>query len=124
MVISESFKEYVVDQLGKLGYVTVKKMFGGAGIYYDGLIFGLLADDTLYFKVDDSNKSDYIMAGMKPFKPFDDKSMVMPYYEVPVDILENREQLAEWALKSLLASRNNPAKPKKRKPAKGDKLLR
>jgi DNA transformation protein and related proteins len=115
MAVSESYKEYVVDQLGKLGFATVKKMFGGAGIYYDGLIFGILADDILYFKVDDSNKSDYIMARMKPFKPFDDKPMLMPYYEVPVDILGNREQLAVWAMKSLLVYRNNSTKPKNRK---------
>ena len=115
MAVSKNFKEYVVDQLGKLGYVTIKKMFGGAGIYYEGLIFGLLADDILYFKEDDYNKSDYIMAGMKPFKPFDNKPMVMPYYEVPVDILENREQLAEWAKKALFASGNNHPKPKKQK---------
>ncbi len=101
-----------------MGFVTVKKMFGGASIYYEGLIFGILADDILYFKVDDFNKSDYIMAGMKPFKPFDDKPMLMPYYEVPVDILENREQLAEWAMKSLMVSRNNPPNFKKRKVAK------
>ena len=123
MAVNESFKEYVVDQLGKLGFVTVKKMFGGAGIYYDGLIFGLLADDVLYFKVDDSNKSDYESAGMKPFQPFDDKPIVMSYYEVPVDILENREVLPEWARKSLLASRNKKIKPKKQRLAKGGQLL-
>ena len=118
MAVSKSYKEYVVDQHGKLGYVTVKKMFGGAGIYFNGQIFGLLANDVLYFKVDNSNKSDYERAGMKPFQPFDDKPMVMPYYEVPIDILEDRELLAEWAKKSLLASRNN-TKPKKKRNAKG-----
>jgi Regulator of competence-specific genes len=123
MAVSESFKEYVVDQLGRLGYVTVKKMFGGAGIYYDGLIFGLLADDVLYFKVDDSNKLDYERAGMQPFKPFDDRPMLMPYYEVPVDIMENREQLAEWAIKALLASRNNNTRSKKPRLAKGEGVL-
>jgi DNA transformation protein len=122
MAVDESYKEYVVDQLGKLGYVTVKKMFGGAGIYYDSLIFGLLADDVLYFKVDDSNKSDYERAGMKPFQPFDDKPMVMPYYEVPVDILENRELLANWAMKSLSASRNKNTKRKKTKLTKVDQM--
>jgi DNA transformation protein and related proteins len=115
MPIDESFKEYVVEQLENLGFVTVRKMFGGAGIYYDGLIFGLLADNVLYLKVDDSNKSDYVSAGMKPFQPFDDKPMVMSYYEVPVDILEDRELLAEWARRSLFASRNNNTKPKKQK---------
>jgi DNA transformation protein len=124
MAISENFKEYVVDQLGKLGFVTVKKMFGGAGIYYDGLIFGLLADDVLYFKVDDSNRSDYEQAGMEPFQPFDDKPMVMQYYEVPVDILENRELLADWARKALSASKNRPAKPKKQRASKRGQMVK
>ena len=70
MAVDESYKDYVVDQLGQLGFVTIKKMFGGAGIYYDGLILGLLTDD--------SNKLDYEITGMKPFQPFDDKPMVMP----------------------------------------------
>jgi len=113
MAISESYKEYIVDQLRQLDFITVKKMFGGAGIYYDGLIFGLLADDVLYFKVDDSNRSDYEKAGMEPFQPFRDKPMLMPYYEVPVDILENRELLADWARKALMTSRNKRTKIKK-----------
>jgi len=99
-------------------------MFGGACIYYGGMIFGLLADDVLYFKVDDSNKLDYVRAGMEPFQPFDDKPMVMSYYEVPVDILENRELLAEWAKKALFASRNKLTKPKKPRLTKGDQLPR
>ena len=69
MAVNEGFKDYIVDQLEQLGWVTVKKMFGGVSIYYDGLIFGLLADDVLYFKVDDSNRSNYESAGMKPFRP-------------------------------------------------------
>jgi len=123
MAISESYKEYVVDQLEKLGNVSVKKMFGGAGIYYDGLIFGLLADDVLYFKVDDSNRSDYEQAGMEPFQPFDDKPMLMPYYEVPIEILEGKELLANWARKALVASRTKHSKPKKQRPAKSGQLF-
>ncbi len=123
MAISESYKEYVVDQLEKLGNVSVKKMFGGAGIYYDGLIFGLLADDVLYFKVDDSNRSDYEQAGMEPFQPFDDKPMLMPYYEVPIEILEGKELLADWARKALVASRTKHSKPKKRRQAKSGQLF-
>lgn len=115
MAVSESFKGYVLDQLEPLGFVAIKKMFGGAGIYYDGLIFGLFADDVLYFKVDDSNRSDYEKEGMGPFKPFTDKPMVMPYYEVPIDILEDRHALLEWARKACIASKNNRPKSKKRK---------
>jgi TfoX N-terminal domain. len=57
---------------------------------------------------------------MKPFQPFDHKPMLMPYYEVPVDILENRELLADWARKSLIASRNKNTKPKKQRYSKGN----
>lgn len=115
MSVSETYRDYVLDQLEQMGYLTVKKMFGGAGIYYEGLIFGLLADDVLYFKVDDSNRSDYKQAEMEPFKPFDDKSMVMPYYEVPIDILEDRHVLFEWARKACIASRNTLSTKKKKK---------
>ena len=115
MAVNEGFKDYVVDQLEQLGWVTVKKMFGGAGIYYEGIIFGLLADDVLYFKVDDSNRSDYEQIGMEPFQPFADKPMLMPYYEVPVEILENKELLSDWARKALSASKNMSSKGSKGK---------
>lgn len=113
MAISESFKDFILDQLVFLGDVTVKKMFGGAGLYFEGCIFALIAKDILYFKVTDSNKLEYELAGMEPFKPFEDKSNVMPYYEVPVEVLENRERLAEWARKALIASINTSSKKKK-----------
>lgn len=114
MSVSESFKDYIVDQLGLLGCVTIKKMFGGFGIYHGGLIFGLIADDVLYFKVDDSIRSDYEQAGMEAYRPpFIAKPMVMPYYEVPVDIIENKERIADWARKALLVSNNKPSKVQK-----------
>lgn len=121
MALNESFKDYVLDQLSlldQLGFIKVKRMFGGAGLYYDGLIFGLLADDVLYFKVDDSNRSDYEAAGTEAFRPFAHKPMEMPYYEVPADIIEDKEQLAAWAWKALLVSKNNPPKTNKKKKAK------
>jgi DNA transformation protein len=76
-------------------------MFGGAGLYFEGLFFALVADDVLYFKVDDSNRADYESAGMGPFQPFPDKPYTMQYYEVPIEALENRENLYDWARKAL-----------------------
>ena len=77
-------------------------MFGGAGLYCGGKIFGLIADDIAYLKVDDSNREDFVKAGSSPFNPYPDKvkTTVMSYYEVPADILENRDQLAIWAERS------------------------
>ena len=101
MPVSDEYLTYVVEQLTCVGQVLPRRMFGGAGLYCDGLFFGLVADDVLYFKVDDSNRADYEAAGMGPFQPYPDKRSVMQYYEVPVDVLENPQTLREWASKAL-----------------------
>lgn len=110
MSVSDEYLTYVVEQLECLGPVQSRRMFGGAGLYCDGLFFALVADDVLYFKVDDSNRADYEAAGMKPFQPFPDKRAVMQYYEVPIDVLENRETLREWADKALDVARRKADK--------------
>jgi DNA transformation protein len=101
MSVSDEYITYVLDQLAGLGEVESRRMFGGAGIYCNGLFFAIIADDVLYFKVDDTNRAEYEEAGMEAFKPFPDKPEVMSYYQVPVEVLENRDQLAEWAGKSM-----------------------
>ena len=101
MAVSDEYLTYVIDQLDSLGPVRYKRMFGGAGLYFEDLFFGLVADDVLYFKVDESNRADYEAEGMGPFKPFPDKKEVMQYYEVPIDVLENKEALRDWAEKAV-----------------------
>ena len=93
MPVSEEYLDYVADQLSCIGQVTSKRMFGGAGLYYGGLFFGLIASDALYFKVDDENRQAYQAAGARPFQPYGDDSYSMSYYEVPVDVLEDVDQL-------------------------------
>ncbi|MCK5131792.1 MAG: TfoX/Sxy family protein [Candidatus Sabulitectum sp.] len=100
MAISDEFLCYVLDQFSELG-VTYRKMFGGAGLYHQGKVFGLIADDVVYLKVDDSNRKNYMDAGSPQFKPFPDKDMFMPYYEIPSSVLEDPDELCEWALESL-----------------------
>lgn len=101
MSISEEFLVYIVDQFSGWGNVTARKMFGGAGLYRDGKMFGLIADDVAYLKVDDSNREDFLQAGSSPFRPYPNKSTVMPYYEIPPDILESPEEMVEWAERSM-----------------------
>lgn len=101
MPVSDEYLSYVIDQLECIGPVQYKRMFGGAGLSFDGLFFALVADDVLYFKVDDSNRPDYEAAGMGPFRPFPDKPNVMQYYEVPIEVLESRDALWDWAQKAL-----------------------
>ncbi len=101
MAVSDEFLNYVVGQLSMLGRVTARKMFGGAGLYCEGKMFGLVADDVPYLKADDSNRDDFLKAGSSPFNPFPDKTTAMPYYEIPADVLENPTALAPWAQRSL-----------------------
>ena len=76
-------------------------MFGGVGIYADKLFFALIDDDTLYFKVDDSNRPDFERLGMKPFQPYGEGGEIMQYYQVPIDLLEDLEALRPWAEKAI-----------------------
>ena len=101
MPVSEGFLAYVLDQLSGWGRVTARKMFGGVSLYRDGKMFGLIADDVAYLKVNDSNRAEFVEAGSSPFKPYPDKPGVMPYYEIPPDVLEQPEKLARWAARSL-----------------------
>jgi DNA transformation protein len=112
MAVSDSFTEYVLEQLGDLGQVRSRKMFGGVGIYCDNLFFALIADNILYLKVDDSNRSDFEKIGSKPFKPYGEKGQTMQYYEIPADILEDRAELTRWARKSVDVAENSKAAKK------------
>lgn len=101
MPVSDEYLTYVLEQLQGVGPVQAKRMFGGAGIYSQRVMFALVADDVLYLKTDETNRAEFEEAGAEPFQPFPDKPMVMPYYEVPADVLEDREHLGAWAQKAL-----------------------
>ena len=106
MPVSEEFIAYVLDQFAEWGGVTARKMFGGAGLYRDGKMFALVADDVAYLKVDDSNRDDFLQAGSSAFEPYPDKPMSMSYFEAPPDVLEHPESLIEWSKRSLAIQRD------------------
>jgi len=107
MAVSDEFIEYVIDQLAGWGEVSARMMFGGAGLYCDGVMFGLIADDIAYLKADDSNREDFIRAGSSAFNPYPEKvkSAVMSYYEIPADVLEDTDLLGTWAERALIVAR-------------------
>ena len=112
MGIRDEHLTWVVDQLSELGPVAVRRMFGGAGLYFDGRFFGLVDDDVVYFKVGEDNRLDYVERGMEAFRPGAGEAS-MRYFEVPGDVLEDQAELAEWARKALAAAQA----PAGRKPA-------
>ena len=113
MAVTPSYRSFVVEQLGQFSSITAKSMFGGVGLYADEHFFALIADDRLYFKVDDSNRPDFETAEMEPFRPYGDER-AMQYYEVPIDVLEDVDALQQWAEKAVAVARA-AKKGKKRK---------
>ena len=111
MPVSAEFQNYVLEQLSGVGAILPKKMFGGVGLYQRKIFFGILFNNNLYLKVDDSNRQDYEKEGMPPFQPFAGRPMTMQYYEVPAEVLEDKRQLQIWAQKAIaVAARTSKSK--------------
>jgi DNA transformation protein len=112
MAVSDEFVDYVVEQLSGWGEVSVRKMFGGAGLYREETMFAVVADDVAYLKVDDSNRDDFVRAGSAPFEPYPDKikTTIRTYYEIPPEVLEDPDELARWAQCSWLVARKRGKK--------------
>ena len=117
MAVNESFRAFVLDQLSRVATrVRSRSMFGGVGIYSGDLF--LIAGDTLYLKVDDSNRADFESRGLGPFRPFGDDGETMQYYQLDEGILEDVNELRPWVDKSIDVARAKRAAKTKRTPAK------
>jgi DNA transformation protein len=92
----DSFKDLIVDQLEKLDDLRVRQMFGGFGLYLGRKFFGIVSKGQLYFKTDGLSRKKYLKYGMKPFRPTE-KQTLKNYYEVPLEIIEDRRGLTRWA---------------------------
>ena len=115
MAVSESFKEFVRDLLAEFGPVTIRNMFGGAGVYADGVMFAILADDTLYLKTNAVSAFAYASEDMTPFKytPRGKAAVAMPYWEVPPRLLEQPEELVACQAHDIALASRAPAKRKR-----------
>jgi DNA transformation protein and related proteins len=116
MAVSVSFRTYLLEQMGQIRHVSTRPMFGGLCIFADGRAFALVAEDTLYFKVDDSNRPDFEAVGMGPFLPWGDPDRPMQYYELPAQVLEDPDELALWMAKAIAVAER--VKPRSKAPAK------
>ena len=106
MNVSPSYREFVIEQLSRVATgIRSRAMFGGVGIYGEELFFALIADDTIYFKVDDTNRPDFEARGMGPFRPMGPNGEVMQYYALPEDLLEDPDALQPWVEGALAAAR-------------------
>ncbi len=115
MATDNSFIEHLRELLHPVAGVTIKRMFGGHGLFRGGLMFGLVADDTLYFKVDEQSKPAFVERDLGPFVYIKEgKLMPMSYYRAPEETLDNGDDMVEWAeIAYQAAVRAQKPKPKK-----------
>ena len=100
MAYSESDLNFILDQLSGIPEISHKRMFGGIGFFHQDRMFGMIGGGIFRLKVNESNTADYKTRGMTPFT-MGSQGKELPYWEVPLDVLEDRSLLTEWAMKSV-----------------------
>lgn len=105
MTVNERFLEHATDLLSGIDGLRVRKMFGGAGLFVEDTMFGLVYGSDLFLRTDDMIEVDFIDRGMNRFNPYPDRPMKMPYFAVPSEIIEDRDELRRWSIRSLESAR-------------------
>ena len=98
MSLSPSFKEFLLEQMAQFGPVTIKRMFGGAGVYRDGMMFAVVDNDIVYFKTDDENRGLFEVEGLAAFvfQTAKGHAMTIKYYRAPERCMDDAGEMAEW----------------------------
>jgi DNA transformation protein len=95
------FTDYLREVFAEFGPVHARKMFGGYGIYHDGIMFGLVANDTLYLKADATTRDRFLSRGLGAFEyEKNGKTVSMSYYLAPEEIFDDPETASAWAKQS------------------------
>ena len=114
MSVSDSYRTFVLEQLGRVTQrIRSKSMFGGVGVYSGDHFFALIDNDMLFFKVDDSNRDDFTAKRMKAWAPFEDGKESKGYYQLPEELLDDPDELRSLGRESVAVA----ARKKKRKKA-------
>jgi DNA transformation protein len=106
MVASDSFAEFLHEQLSPLGRLTFRRMFGKTGVFCDGVMLAMVADNTLYFRVDDGNKATFKEAKAFPPLNYSKKgfSIDLGFWRAPERLFDEPEELRVWARSALAAA--------------------
>jgi len=117
VAVSKGYSDYLAELFSPFGEVSIRRMFGGAGVYLDGSIFAIADDDSLYLKVDDRTRPAFEAAGLAPFRyeKKDGTVGVMSYYAMPDEAHDDPDALAEWTRRALDAARRSQAAKPPRK---------
>jgi DNA transformation protein and related proteins len=123
MVASDSFAEFLCEQLAPLGRLTMRRMFGKTGVFCDGLMLGMVTDNTLYFRVDDDNRAVLAEAASFPPLNYEKKggTIDLSFWRAPDGLFDEPDELVRWAQIALAAARRVAAKTKRAAPTRRSK---
>jgi DNA transformation protein len=112
MVASDDFAEFLREQLVPIGRISMRRMFGKTGVFCDGVMFGMIADNTLYVRVDDQNRTVFKEAEAFPPLNYAKKgeTIDLAFWRVPERLIDEPDELVDWARAALAAARRVTAK--------------
>lgn len=111
MTASAATVEWLTDALAPLGHIVIKRMFGGAGVYCDGLIFAIVDDDQLYLKTDAPGQAAFVAEGLGPFTypAKNGPGQLKSYWKAPERLVDDTDELLAWAGRAIAVGRNAAA---------------
>ena len=126
MVASDAFAEFLREQLAPLGHVTVRRMFGKSGVFCDGVMLGMVTDNTFYVRVDDQNRGTFKEAASSPPLNYAKRghTIDLAFWRVPERLFDEPDEFVAWAQAALAAAhrvaakRDRPSPPKRKTPAR------
>ena len=118
MANSRDFIAHVLEMMRQGGRATARAMFGGHGVYLDGLIVGIVDDDVLYLKTDDATRAAFVERELPPFRyrGHDGELHETGYLRAPDEALESPAAMHEWLRAALAASLRAKAAKAPRRP--------
>ena len=125
MVANDSFAEFLREQLAPLGRITMRRMFGKMGVFCNGLMLGMIMDDTLYVRVDDHNRMVFKEAESEPPLNYEKqgRTIDLAFWRVPEHLLDEADELVTWARAALAAAHRVAAKRERTAPSwRGQRL--
>ena len=123
MVASDSFADFLREQLGPLGPITMRRMFGKTGVFCDEFMLGMVKDNTLYFRVDDDNREAFKEAASFPPLSYDKKggTIDLSFWRAPERLFDEPDELVAWARAALAAAGRVAAKRERTAPRRKSK---
>jgi DNA transformation protein len=131
MVASDGFAEFLREQLSPLGQITLRRMFGKSGVFCDGVMLGMVTENTLYFRVDDENQATFKEAESAPPLNYKKRGTTidLSFWRVPERLFDEPDEFLTWARAALAAARRvaakrEPAAPKQKPRRQRSKVAR